>query len=76
MSFFYLNIDYYYYFVYAPNFCHCNIFVLFSYHKQLLVNNPAAKPFTLNADKFVCAVLPESPLVSVKYSRGKLIIHN
>ncbi|XP_058744261.1 endoglucanase 8-like [Vicia villosa] len=40
---------------------------------KLLVNNPASKHFTLNADKFVCAVLPESPLVSVSYSRGGLL---
>jgi hypothetical protein len=64
----------YYFFCYAPNFLHCfNIFVLFFYHKQLLVNNPASKPFNLNADKFICAVLPESPLVSVSYSRGNLL---
>ncbi|GAU34880.1 hypothetical protein TSUD_269970 [Trifolium subterraneum] len=40
---------------------------------KLLVNNPASKPFNLNADKFICAVLPESPLVSVSYSRGGLL---
>ncbi|XP_027355269.1 endoglucanase 8-like isoform X2 [Abrus precatorius] len=42
--------------------------------KQLLINSRSnSKPFILNADKFVCAVLPESPSVSVSYSPGGLL---
>lgn len=42
---------------------------------KLLVNNTSSdsKPFIFNAEKFVCAVLPESPSVSVKYSPGGLL---
>jgi len=46
-------------------------------HCQLLINNTSSdsKPFIFNAEKFVCAVLPESPSVSVKYSPGRLVTH-
>ncbi|XP_061341768.1 endoglucanase 8-like isoform X2 [Gastrolobium bilobum] len=40
---------------------------------KLLINSSSSKPFNLNADKFVCTVLPESPSVSVSYSPGGLI---
>ncbi|KAK8562950.1 hypothetical protein V6N13_018498 [Hibiscus sabdariffa] len=32
------------------------------------------EPFTTNADRFVCSVLPESKTVSVSYSRGGLLV--
>ncbi|XP_022643088.1 endoglucanase 8 [Vigna radiata var. radiata] len=41
---------------------------------KLLINSSSnSNPFTFNADKFVCSVLPESPSVSVKYSPGGLL---
>ncbi|RDY06234.1 Endoglucanase 8, partial [Mucuna pruriens] len=41
---------------------------------KLLINSSSSfKPFILNADKFVCSVLPESPSVSVSYSPGGLV---
>nr|KYP67903.1 Endoglucanase 8 [Cajanus cajan] len=41
---------------------------------KLLMNSSFnSKPFSLNADKFVCSVLPESPSVSVSYSPGGLL---
>ncbi|KAJ1384580.1 Six-hairpin glycosidase superfamily [Sesbania bispinosa] len=40
---------------------------------KLLINSGSSLPFTLNVDKFVCSVLPESPSVSVLYSPGGLL---
>ncbi|KAL2329368.1 hypothetical protein Fmac_022795 [Flemingia macrophylla] len=41
---------------------------------KLLINSSSNyKPFILNADKFVCSVLPESHSVSVSYSPGGLL---
>ncbi|CAL0329167.1 unnamed protein product [Lupinus luteus] len=37
------------------------------------VNNSSYSPFLANADRFVCAVLPESPSRSVQYSKGGLL---
>ena len=36
----------------------------------LLLNSTKPGPFILSADKFVCAMLPESPSLSVSYSPG------
>ena len=32
-------------------------------------------PFMVNADKFICSVLPDSPTKSVSYSPGRMYIH-
>ncbi|XP_057457016.1 endoglucanase 8-like [Lotus japonicus] len=42
--------------------------------KLLMSSSPNS--FILNADKFICSVLPESPSVSVSYSRGGLLFKN
>ncbi|TYG60216.1 hypothetical protein ES288_D07G050400v1 [Gossypium darwinii] len=39
-----------------------------------LIKSQTPEPFITNADKFVCSVLPESPIVSVSYSPGGLLI--
>ncbi|XP_054817174.1 endoglucanase 4-like isoform X2 [Prosopis cineraria] len=41
---------------------------------KFVINSPSAnKPFIPNANKFVCAVLPESPTASVSYSPGGIL---
>ncbi|KAK8626818.1 hypothetical protein V6N13_134448 [Hibiscus sabdariffa] len=56
--------------------CSCKKLLLIFENLQLVKSQApyTPEPFTTNADRFVCSVLPESQTVSVSYSPGGLLV--